>query len=304
MDLDIVRIECEIITERVAQVTAPLHEELRKFETYFKTSCCRTPHKTCSSWAEHDESPYKIIFSQNLSSDPEVVRLHQKPPLPFALTVSSDERGLTTTSLSVGLVVIGSAVNFVEHFYAALLLLVETVVHSALGPDQYSYHSYMLDYQGVKHEILHGTTCSDRIILLSGQQILHNAVQSDSIRISLKSPLRLLCNGSVIHLFDFAAFFRSQMRRCSSLCAYYGSGELHLDFAQLSDRVQDVAVFDDQMRYIQPRWSKLKNRAGLSGSAEFSGLVEPMAALLQLGSYFNAGKGATFGAGQYEIEVM
>jgi hypothetical protein len=120
----------------------------------------------------------------------------------------------------------------------------------------------------------------------------------------LKAPTRLLYNGSIIHLFDFAAFFRSQMRRCSSLCAYYGSGELDLDFVQLSDLSQNVSVFDNQIRYSQPHWSKRQNRAGLIGTAECSGLVAPMSALLLLGSYFNAGKGATFGFGYHEIEAM
>jgi hypothetical protein len=94
------------------------------------------------------------------------------------------------------------------------------------------------------------------------------------------------------------------MRRCSSLCAYYGSGELNLDFVQLSDLAQNVAVLDNQIRYSQPQWSKRQNKGGLIGSTECSGLVESMSALLFLGSYFNAGKGATFGFGQYEIEVM
>jgi hypothetical protein len=141
-------------------------------------------------------------------------------------------------------------------------------------------------------------------MLFSGYHILHNSFHSETIRISLKSPLRLLCNGTIIRIFDFAAFFRSQMRRCSSICAYYGSGELNIDFVQLSNFAQKVTVIDNQIRYSQPQWSKLLNKAGLAGSAECTGVVEPMVSLLLLGSYFNAGKGATFGFGQYKIEVM
>ncbi len=304
VDLDFVRIECEVTTDKYTQLTTQLYDELRKFEAYFKTSSCLTVHNSCPSCSEHDGCPYSIVFSQKLSSDPEVVRLHQKPPLPFALYIKESGSGLVSDTLTVGLVAIGTAINYVEYFHTALLSMVEASALSAHNSEHYSLNSYTLDYQGVRHEVSSGTSFPDSVILLSGHHILHNSVHSDSIRISLKSPLRLLCNGSIIHLFDFAAFFRSQMRRCSSLCAYYGSGELSLDFVYLSELAQNIAVFDDQIRYSQPQWTKRQNKAGLIGSAECSGLVEPMVALLLLGSYFNAGKGATFGFGYYEIEAM
>ena len=304
VDLDFVRIECEVTTDKYTQLTTQLYDELRNFEAYFKTSSCLTVHNACPSCREHGECPYRIVFSQKLSSDPEVVRLHQKPPLPFALYIKESGGGLVSHTATVGLVVIGTAINHVEYFHTALLRMVEASAFSAHNSESYSLQSYTLDYQGVRHEVSSGTSFPDSMILLSGHHILHNSVHSDSIRMYLKSPLRLLCNGSIIHLFDFASFFRSQMRRCSSLCAYYGSEELSLDFGQLSELAQNIAVFDDQIRYSQPQWTKRQNKAGLIGSAECSGLVEPMVALLVLGSYFNAGKGATFGFGYYEIEAM
>jgi hypothetical protein len=304
VDLDFVRIECEVSTDIAAQLTALLYDGLRNFEAHFKTSSCLALHEACPSCREHDVCPYRMVFSQKLSSDPEIVRLHQKPPLPFVLYINETRGVFSSDAITVGLVVIGTAVNYVEHFRTALLGMIETSVCSVLNSEGYSLQTYSLDYQGVRHNIARGTSFPDSVILLSGHHILHDYVHSDSVRISLKSPLRLLCHGSTIHIFDFAPFFRSQMRRCSSFCAYYGSGELGLDFGQLSALAQNITVFDDQIRYSQPRWSKRQNRAGLIGSAECSGLVAPMAALLFLGSYFNAGKGATFGSGQYEIEVM
>ncbi|MFZ4859289.1 MAG: CRISPR system precrRNA processing endoribonuclease RAMP protein Cas6 [Desulfuromonadaceae bacterium] len=304
MDLDFVRIECDVTADSATQLTTLLHEELRNFEAHFKTSSCLTSLTACPSCSEQDGCPFRIVFSQRLSSDPEIVRLHQKPPLPFALYVEERGSDCSAGAVSVGLVVIGTAVNYVEPFHTALRGMIDTAVGSVLDSEKYSLRTYTLDYQGVRHELSHGTSFPDGVMILSGHHILHNSVNSESIRISLKSPLRLLCNGSIVHLFDFAAFFRSQMRRCSSLCAYYGSGELNLDFVKLSDLAQKVAVFDDQIRYSQPQWSMRQNRAGLSGSAECSGLVESMSALLFLGSFFNAGKGATYGSGQYEVVAM
>lgn len=304
MDLDLVRVECDVIAESATQLIPFIYSELRNFEVHFKKSACLSLQNECPVCTEQGECPYKMIFGQKLSSDPEIVRLHQKPPLPFALYIEERSRDLSTSALSVGLVVIGTAVNYMDYFYPALLGMVETAVCSVLNSDRYLLNFYTLDYQGVRLEVSRDTSFSDGVMLLSGHHILHESVHSDSIRISLKSPMRLLCHGSILHLFDFAAFFRSQMRRCSSLCAYYGAGEMELDYAQLSDLAQNVAVFDDNIRYSQPWWSKRLNKAGLTGSAECSGLGVAMSALLTLGSFFNAGKGAAFGSGQYRVEAL
>lgn len=304
MELDFVRIECEVTTDSAIQLTARFYDDMRSFEANFKTSSCTTLNGICLSCSEHEMCPYLIVFSQKLSTDPEIVRLHQKPPLPFSLYISDIDSNLSTDTITIGMVVIGTAVNYIEHFYTALVNMVEASVDSVHNCERCDFRFFSLDYQGFMHEMPRGTSLHESLIILSGQNILHDAPHSDSIRIFLKSPLRLLCNGSIIHLFDFAAFFRSQMRRCSSLCGYYGSGELDIDFVQLSDLAQNIALFDNQIRFSQPRWSKHRNKAGLIGTAECSGLVGSMSSLLLLGSCFNAGKGATFGFGFYEIEAM
>ena len=66
---------------------------------------------------------------------------------------------------------------------------------------------------------------------------------------------------------------------------------------------QNVTALDNSIKYIQPSWSGKLNRAGLTGTVECVGLVDPMIPLLILGSYFNAGKGASYGSGFHQIEV-
>ncbi|MDD2580967.1 MAG: CRISPR system precrRNA processing endoribonuclease RAMP protein Cas6 [Desulfuromonadaceae bacterium] len=302
MDLDFVRIECEVGSDIPAQLTASLYDSLRNFELHFKALCCLNQQEPCTSCNLHAGCPYQIVFGQELSSDPEIVRLHQKPSLPFSLYINGIDGN--TTSCIVGMVVIGRAVNYIGFFHTALLRMVEAAVYTVLPPAKVSLRSYSLDYQGVRHEITHAASLPESVILLSGLHILQNTVHSDSVILSLKSPLRLLSNGSIAHRYDFGMFFRAQLRRCSSLCAYYGAGELDLDFTRLSDSAQNVAILDDKTRYTQPLWSKRLNRAGLTGTVECSGLVEPMLSLLLLGSFFNAGKGTTFGLGFHQIESL
>jgi hypothetical protein len=301
VELDFVRIECDIETDAPVQVAAALYNGLNRFEMLFRASCCRYLQDSCSSCSLEGDCPYRIVFSQALSSDPEIVRLHQKPSLPFALYMDRiDGKG---TACSLGIVVVGSALHSIDVFHAALLNMVEVTVSALLLPTPCIIHCFSLDYLGGRQEIAASAPLSESVIVLSGQHILQNTVHSDSIRLSLKSPLRMLTNGSIAHRFDFTSFFRSQLRRCSSLCAYYGSGVLELDFVQLSLQAENVNLFDNKVQYIQPSWTKRQNKAGLVGSVECAGLVEPMLSLLLLGSYFNAGKGAAFGAGYHSFEV-
>ncbi len=303
MDLDFVCIECDIIADPSAILTAALYEELRKFEFHFKASCCLNQAETCHSCCENINCPFRIVFGQQVSSDPEIVRLHQKPSLPLSLYIG--EMCSNNSSNTVGMVVVGSAVNYIGFFQAALLRMIKSVMHMLLLPFAPSVlHFYCLDNQGIRHEISDLLMMPESIILLSGRYVIQNTVHSDSARLTFKSPLRLISNGSVAHKFDFAQFFRSQLRRCSSLCAYYGNGEMDLDFGGLSQHAQKVAVLEDGMHYAQPDWSKSRNRAGLTGTIECAGLVEPMFSLLRLGSYFNAGKGASFGLGFYRLESL
>lgn len=302
MDLDFACIECEIETDSSIQLPAVIYAALRNFEIQFKESCCLNIRKPCDSCDVRAACPYLMVFARQLSPDPEIVRLHQKPSLPFSLYLSGMNG--PSASCTVGLVIIGSAVNYVEFFQSALRRMVGECVNDVPAPATFALHYYCLDYQGVRHEISPAALLPASVILLSGQHILQNSVHSEHVRLLLNSPLRLLNNGSIAHRFDFATFFRSQLRRCSSLFAYYGTGKMDLDYPFLSNAARNVTVLEDDSHYTQPAWSKRLNRAGLTGTVECSGLVEPMFALLCLGSYFNAGKGAAFGLGYHKLETI
>lgn len=302
MDFDLVRIECDISAEFCSHVIPGLYVALRNFEREFKSVCCQSDQLPCTSCSLYSDCPYLKVFGQQLSPDPEIVRLHQKPALPFSLYIN--EMTGNASTCTAGIAVIGDAVQHSDIFHTTLLGIAETAVSNVLPPTAYSFSSYTIDYLGERHCLGHSALMHENVIVLSGRQILENCINADSVRLTLKSPLRLMSNGSIARRFDFAAFFRSQLRRCSSLCAYYGTGKPVLDFSFLSAASLNVAVLEDGIRYSQPSWSNRLNRAGLTGTAECSGLTGQMFPLLLLGSYVNAGKGASYGSGVYQIEGM
>ncbi|MDD2851740.1 MAG: CRISPR system precrRNA processing endoribonuclease RAMP protein Cas6 [Desulfuromonadaceae bacterium] len=302
MDLDFVRIECKPVSAVSDRVGTQLHHALRGFEAYFKKSCCVNGQDSCAVCCRNADCPYIDVFARQLSSDPEVVRLHQKPSLPFSLYVDTADGDMS--AVAIGIVIVGRAVNYVEIFHAALCALVKEYIASLHPEADCHLTSYILDHQAVRHEIVGTRPVSESVILLSGHHILCHSTHSDHVRVTFASPLRLMAGGSVARCFDFALFFRSQLRRCSSLCAYYGTGKLDLDFPRLSHAARNVSVLENSICYNQQKYLEQTGMAGLLGVAECTGLIEPMYALLLLGSYFNAGKGAAFGCGQYEIEVI
>lgn len=278
---------------------AIMHNAVRNFEKYFKDECCLRSDVSCQACSDQAECPYRIVFGQILSTDPEVVRKHQKPPLPFVFKISVSNEN--TSGVDVGIVIVGDVLCYVSTFHNAFMRLVTSLKTEHVSLEVDVAGKWCLDYHDSRHEL---DTALQPLIILSSREILLNSPVSDTIRIIFETPARLLSGGSVMHSMDFGVFIRAQMRRCSSLFAYYGGGELEMNYGAMSDSAERVVLVDGNIRYSMPQWSKRTNQAGLLGAAEFSGLTDGMLPLLSLGSYFNAGKGAVYGLGMHRLESV
>lgn len=302
VDLNIVQIIFVLESDNTDAYVAALYQALRRFDLFFKQTCCRYGFKSCLACKEQTVCPCRDVFAQELSTDPDVVRRHQKPPLPFAFKIK--QLSDNDSCLELSLVVIGNAVNHLPVFIKAVRRLIEShpVQYSRTAPDIIGI--YCTDYQSARHELDCSSLGTQNLVVLSSLEIMEYAVAAEHIKLILESPLRLLSSGSVLHKMDFAVFLRSQLRRCSSLFAYYGDGELEIDFAGLSAMANHVECHNDGIIYSQPSWSQRSNHAGLAGTSLFGEDTAGMMPLLVLGSYFNAGKGASFGLGAYRVETV
>lgn len=302
MDLDFLHIGCEVVSSHSSlNVSAALHNSLWNFEKNFRKICCESGGSTCLCCIDSD-CVYRKIFVRQLSPDPEIVRLHQKPSLPFSLYVDQIDGNIS--SCVAGLVVIGSAMQHADIFLRVLLDTISASIGELQQDKPPLLNLFCIDCQGNRHPFSDVSELPETAVFQSARNILESPFTSGQILITIKSPLRLLSGGAIARSFDIAAFVRSQMRRCSSLYAYYGSGLMPIDFKSMTLSVQDADIIDCDIRYKQPFWSNRPVRAGLSGTAECFGLSGPAVNLLILGSYFNAGKGAAFGSGFYRIKVV
>jgi hypothetical protein len=276
-----------------------MYEAVRGFDKYFKRVSCSQNDFSCHICIEQAEyCPYLSVFGQVLSTDPDVVRRHQKPPLPFAFKIIETEQ--TTECIELGLVIAGKAIHHVSLFQSAVKLMIASVTENK-GVDATVSGTWCLDYQGGRHEL---NAASYQLILFSSLEIIQATQHSKSVKIYLDSPLRLLCGGSIAHAFDFALLLRSQLRRCSSFFAHFGEGELELDYVFLSQEADKVTSPGNVFNFAKPDWAERSRLFGILGEGEFIGLADGMFPLLMLGSYLNAGKGAAYGLGAYRIEEV
>jgi hypothetical protein len=299
LDLNLVHIVFEISRDEPVSLIQQLYDAVRGFEKYFKSCSCTQNDLPCQLCRDLEACcPYRSVFGQLLSTDPGVVRRHQKPPLPFAFKIIETEQ--TTECTELGLVIAGKAIHHVSLFQSAVKLMIASVTENK-GVDATVSGTWCLDYQGGRHEL---NAASYQLILFSSLEIIQATQHSKSVKIYLDSPLRLLCGGSIAHAFDFGLLLRSQLRRCSSFFAHFGEGELELDYVLLSQEAEKVTSPGNVFNFSKPQWALHARLGGILGAGEFTGLTDGMFPLLRLGSYLNAGKGAAYGLGAYRIESI
>jgi hypothetical protein len=236
-----------------------------------------------------------------LSTDPEAVRRHQKPPLPFVVDLPLlPDVPLYCADVEVGLTLVGSAVAHAGAFVTAM----REVCSGGFGDG-----SLMVSIDGIVSQGAFGERVAVQFArqggmpanlqVLSVSDMAKKAVVSvDRVSLSFVTPLRLFHEGKALRRFDCSLFLRGLIRRVSSLVAAYGDGEMTDDFRWLALRSREVRLSDSRILFDG---SGGMTFAGIIGASLLVGDLEPFLPYLRLGEYLHAGKGASWGFGQYEI---
>ena len=128
----------------------------------------------------------------------------------------------------------------------------------------------------------------------------------DSIKFEMITPLRLLHLGKPLFNAGFANIFPFLLRRVTTLLSGYAGVELPLDPKRLIFLANQVESLENHLYWKDWRAMKreqgTQNLGGLMGSLSVTGSeLTELIWILQLGSFLNFGKGATYGAGQYHL---
>ena len=131
-------------------------------------------------------------------------------------------------------------------------------------------------------------------------------VEGTTLRLHLRTPLRLKAAGRYTNRLDFPLLVRALFRRSADLARFHCGAELDLDPRHWLARAAEVQTVSSQVRwYDWERYSQRQERktplGGLVGAVEFTGEWQPFLPLLRLGADVHVGKGTGFGLGRYEI---
>jgi len=272
----------------------------RRFPRAFRQVTCGRV-APCGDCHETAGCPWFPLFGQQLSTDPESIKRHQKPPLPFVFALPLLEAGEHAGSdLEIELILVGSAVNHAADFIRAM-------ARYLAGDGAGSNLSLTLDgiatmgLFGERYSIsLHKQSepCGDLRILPAEDIAAKTVRDRANVMLTFLSPLRQFRDGRLLRSFDCSAFLRNLIRRISSLIATYGDGEQDADFRRLAELSRDVVVKRNDLVFTP---GSGPNRSGVRGSVCLSGELGAFLPYLFLGEYLHAGKGASWGFGGYKI---
>lgn len=126
------------------------------------------------------------------------------------------------------------------------------------------------------------------------------------LQIDFTSPMRLMHGGKPLFRAGFSELFPFILRRVTSMLAAHCNVETMSDPAALLDAAQQVEESANRLQWRD--WRPLtaerggQDLGGLCGSLELSGSeLADLLWVLQLGSLFQIGKGAPYGAGCYQL---
>lgn len=223
------------------------------------------------------------LCSRALSSDPDLVRRHQKPGLPFVFSQPSHN--------GVDCLLLGPAI-------AELPLMLATVAQWSSAGTITAFYAY--DYQGQAAVL--PADGGDQLPILSLAHLLDMAsaryAACRRLRITLQTPLRMVIDGREATRFDGVRFVRSMIRRVSSLAAYYGTAGDPDYFIRLADRAGDLTVCDATI--VRP----MPGQRGLLGSFTVTGPWDELGPLLEVGGLLHLGKAASFGFGAFGVTPL
>jgi len=275
------------------------------FMEAFREAVCRRDG-SCENCAERRNCAYHATFSQTLSEDGSAVRRHQKPSLPFVFDLPLLP-GLPNAGqkIEIGLVLAGSAINYVREYMAAVDLLFKLAAASRKTV--------------ASIDLVESVTCTDfrNLIFETGRTPILDAVSTISvqdlvemktldqrrIRMTITTPMRLLKDGKPVREFSFSCFVRPLLRRISSLAFYYYGNGLEVDYKWLSAASDSIVLVEGDFRWTEWGEDRHGDRlGGIIGSGMWEGALTDYHPFLLLGEYFHVGKGSPFGLGRYRMD--
>ena len=286
MDMNLVRLQLSL-TAWTAEALLPLVSgQGSSFESALLRTCCRGSWSDCAECLQRDDCQAYMLLARTLSPDPDLVKRHQKPGLPYLFSLPA------ASAPSVCLTLLGPSIDALALFINTLSILTGGNVRS---------HVYAFDHQAqlLQLQFQADGQCSNLPLLSLAElyeQQRSQFVGCRSVEVIFQTPLRLRHHGRELQHLQPVVLIRGLLRRLSSLSAYYGT-------AGNTDYFSSLAARADQVRSVEHHPAEVHQR-GICGRYRLQGPFEEFGPYLALGSLLNLGKGAAYGMGRFTVEPI
>lgn len=297
MECNFVNLVIHVRADNVVHLALSLPLMGSAYSNACRIEVCTCLSRDCATCSDRGECDWYSVFGQELACDPTALKRHQKPPLPFVFSFPLPGLTLENQDIFVcGLVVVGTVISCLGMLLAGFSRLLNGSAFPVRGQ---VVQVFTKDYQGTLTTLIscEQTGMFANLAVLSSADLLVSVPWGNNhCALRLLSPLKLRVAGRYVRRFDFSLFVRSLMRRVSSLMYYYENVEPIQDFKDLSRQADEIVCIEDRFGFDNG-FGGSKQMAGIVGQGRFKGNISELIPFLVLGSYFHAGKNASFGFG-------
>lgn len=273
----------------------------------FKRVTCALLRQECSHCLLRENCPYIYVFETQPPAQATMMRRYQTIPHPYVLGAPL-RRG---SSLEVPLTLVGRAIPLLPYFVVAF----QRLGRKGLGANKDNFELGRvlgLDADGAERELffkdeerLNQSEMPDRVFDLA-------AVPDESpvgrLRLELRQPLRIKHGERLLRgELPFHALIRNLLRRASSLSSAHCGGDWsQVRFRSWIEKAETVEIVERELRWAEPERFSTRQKVrmklgGMRGEILYQGEIEPFLPLLRLGELVHAGKGTSFGLGEFSI---
>ncbi|MBX9685140.1 MAG: CRISPR system precrRNA processing endoribonuclease RAMP protein Cas6 [Candidatus Obscuribacterales bacterium] len=277
---------------------------------------CHTGLPDCSKCPSFRDCPFTRIFNIAPPEDDEHFKSETQVPRPFIIEAMK-EQSLThgqQAKFRVGLV--GKANDDLPYFVLSFQQLGKLGIGRGRGNfklvsvtsiDPLGKHLPVCLYDAAVNML-----CPRKAVPVNLEDVCENTQNGKitGVRMIFDSPTLLNRKGEAPQEApQFEHIIRGILRRYSDLAALYGEGRPKLEYKELVEDSKRVEMTKSNIHYKFSRsYSKRKEAItplqGITGSVDFRGEITPFMPYLIFGQWLHIGKQATFGMGQYHLEVL
>jgi hypothetical protein len=278
----------------------------------FRAIVCTNRLKPCHECQQNAECAYARVFETVPPPDSEIMRNYPNVPHLFIIEppLNGKKDFLPDELIEYQLILLEPALKYLPIF----ILAFERMGHQGLGADRGRFQLKRVFEEGSQSErLIYSST--DRIIkdhLVKPKLLSFPKPKKKirKIRVTFLTPTRLKYGNKLVSTPEFQILLTNLLRRISLLNYFYGNQENpKLNYRGIIDSALSIKIekleikWQDWERYSSRQKRKIQ-MGGLVGNVDYFGEINPYLPLLKMGEIIHIGKGAVFGLGKYQIQVL